>query len=79
MICQILVLGIESIIFVTHKAKSNLFLRIKVTALQEDQMQNLLNTVPDKVLICSKASEGSMPISLYSNRQMNNFFGCDVV
>ena len=40
---------------------------------------NLFDTVPDKVLIFSKTSEASAPKSLYSNRQMNKFFGCDVV
>ena len=40
---------------------------------------NLFDTVPDKVIIYSKTSEASAPKSLYSNRQMNTFFGCDVV
>ena len=40
---------------------------------------NLFDMVPDKVLIYSKTSESSAPKSLYSNRQMNTFFGCDFV
>ena len=75
----LLVLSMESIMYVNHKAKANLFMRIKVIALQEEQLKNLLDTVPDKVLIMSKTSEASAPKSLYSNRQMNELFGCDVV
>ena len=35
--------------------------------------------MPDKVLICSKANEAQAPKSIYSNKQMNTFFGCNVV
>jgi len=74
-----LILGMEGIIYVNHKAKANLFMRIKVIALQEEQLKNLLDTVPDKVLIVSKPSEAIAPRSLYSNRGMNEFFGGDIV
>ena len=58
----------EAIIYVNHKAKANLFMRIKVIALQEEQLKNLLDTVPDKVLIVTKTSEASVPKSIYSNK-----------
>ena len=35
--------------------------------------------VPDKVLICSQAEESIAPRTLYSNHQMNNFFGRNLV
>ena len=54
-------------------------MRIKVIEFQQEQLMNLFDMVPDKVLIYSKTSEASAPKSLYSNRQMNNFFGCNVV
>ena len=61
-------LGIESIIYVNHKAKVELFMRVKVTEFQQEQLMDLFDTVPDKVLIFSKTSEASAPKSLYSNR-----------
>ena len=39
----------------------------------------MLDSVPDKVLICTQALEAAAPKSVYSNQQMNTFFGCDVV
>ena len=78
-IIVLLILGAESIIYVNHKAKANLFMRMQVISLQQEQLKNLFDTMPDKVLILSKTSEASAPKSLYSNRQMNDFFGCDVV
>ena len=43
-------------------------------------MKNLFDTVPDKVLIYTRMREALVaPKSLYSNRQMNEFFGSDVV
>lgn len=79
MIGIFLIFGLESIIYVNHKAKANLFLQIKVIAIQEEQLKNLLDTVPDKVLIVSKPSDAVAAKNLYSNRQMNEFFGGDVV
>lgn len=69
----------ESVLYSNHRSKAGLFMRIKLTALQEDQLRNLLDTVPDKVLITSQPSENSAPKSFYSNRQMNEFFGCDFI
>ena len=75
-ICFVL---IEIISYVNHKEKAQLFLKIKQTAFQQEQIQNLLNTVPDSVLISSLATESKAPLTIYSNRQMNNFFGCDTI
>lgn len=54
-------------------------MQIKVMLRQEEQLRNLLDTVPGKVLIVSKPSEANAPRSLYSNREMNDFYGGDVV
>ena len=43
--------------------------------MQQEQLFNLLDTVPDSVLICSQQSESNTPKSLYSNRRMKEFFG----
>ena len=58
MVCFIL---IESIIYVNHREKALLFLRIKLTAFQEEQIKNIFNSVPDKVLI------SSVPIAILTN------------
>ena len=48
---------------------------MKITDLQQKQLSNLLDTVPDKVLICSPVPEGGVAEGIYSNRKMNEFFG----
>ena len=40
--------------FMTWKAKMDLFVRIKASEQQHSQLTDLLDTVPDSVLICSK-------------------------
>lgn len=39
----------------------------------------MLDSVPDKVIIMTKASESSVPKSLYCNLQTKQFFGGDLV
>ena len=41
-------------------------------------MLNLLDSVPDKVLICSQKLD-SMPVGVYTNRKMIQFVGSDIV
>lgn len=43
----------ETIFYVQSKAQAKLFLASKVTAMQQEQLFNLLDSVPDSVLICS--------------------------
>ena len=69
----------EFVFYLQLKAQAKLFLSMKVTGMQQKQMFNLLDTVPDKVLICSQAKEKSRPEAIYSNRQMNEFFGKNLV
>ena len=61
-------LMIEAIAYMNMKAKASLFLRIKFMSLQEEQLKNLLDTVPDHVLICSQDKEGHAPKSIFGNR-----------
>ena len=61
------IITLESILYVNHRAKAKLFLQMKMISMQEQQISNLLDMVPDKVLICSKAKESSAPRALYSN------------
>ena len=72
-------IAVEAIVYMNYHAKASLFLRVQVANMQEEQMQNLINTMPDMVLICSKPFEDSLPKSVYSNRKMNAFFGCNLV
>ena len=47
---------------------------------QQKQLQNLLDTVPDKVLICSQDVNSEEELCpLYSNQQMRQFYGEDLV
>ena len=70
---------LEIISYITYKVKANLFLKIKIAKMQEEKFQNLLNTVPDKVLICTQVREDGFTKSIYSNYQMNKFFGSNIV
>jgi len=65
--------------FCNMRSKALLFMQVRKMGMQERQLSNLLDSLPDKVLICTKAQEGKAPKSIYSNMQMNAFFGCDLV
>lgn len=47
----------ELCFFVQAKAKTKLFLALKITDFQQKQLFNLLDSVPDKVLIVSRGNE----------------------
>lgn len=69
----------EALLYTNHRAKATLFMQIKLMALKEEQLRVLLDTVPDKVLITTQATESRVPISLYCNLQTKQFFGADLV
>ena len=53
-----------------------LFIAGNVIEVQERQLLNMLDTVPDKVLVCSIESNADIqPKPVYNNRQMRQFFG----
>jgi len=52
----------------------------KVIKLQEQQLFDMLDSVPDKVLVCSFERHNELkPIPMYNNRQMREFFGGSLV
>ena len=54
--------------YASARSKALLFQRVKVMSTQEKQLSSLLDAVPDKVLICTRAQEARAPKSIYSNR-----------
>ena len=48
-------------------------------AFQQKQLLNLLDTVPDQVLICSQKDEENALEPIFSNREMREFYGGDPV
>jgi len=58
------------------KAQVKLFIARQVIEVQEQQLLNMLDTVPDKVLVCSiERRDDFQAHPLYNNRQMKEFFG----
>ena len=53
----ILMIILEIIFFVQEKAQVELFLAGKVMKLQELQLLDMLDSVPDKVLVCSNEQD----------------------
>ena len=54
---------VELSVYINMKAKARLFLKVKTTELQERQLADLLDAVPDNVFICRKDSnEGSQSL-----------------
>ena len=66
---------LETIVYIVLKNKAKLFVSLKLSGLQQKQLFNLMDTVPDKVLICSPVPEGGVAKGIYSNQKMNEFFG----
>lgn len=65
--------------YVPLKAQTKLFLNMKVINLQQTSLFTILDTVPDKVMICSQVTEGQTTRAVYNNREMRDFFGCNLV
>ena len=71
---------LETIFYVQQKVQAKMFLSQMNARQQEKQLLNLLDTVPDKVLICSQEDISQEELSpLYSNQQMRQFYGEDLV
>ena len=66
-------------------ARARLYIESQVNISQQAQMSNLLDTVPDHVLICTKnncqdaGKEVHSLKVLYANRMSKEFFGKDIV
>ena len=84
----IILMILELSVYNNYKAKAQLFLRIKASEQQGEQLNEILDTVPDNVLICAKpqpavkADESKAVVervAQYANLQMKLFFGCDLI
>ena len=70
----------ELIFYVQMKVQVKHFVEGKVYRFQKEQLVNMMNVMPDKMLICSQDQlEDLKPRPLYNNRQMTQFFGTDLV
>ena len=62
---SILALGIlisqELSLYDDHKAKAKLFIEKEVSFNKQEQLANLLNSVPDNVIICTRGTEKLIP------------------
>ena len=68
----VLIEGIGELLFyVKMKAQVKLFITTQVIVVQERQLLNMLDTVPDNVLVCSiDCQDDFQARPLYNNRQM---------
>ena len=73
------VITIESAIYYQVKSKAKLFEQLKRGEQQQSQLINLLDIVPDSVFICTKSTDSMGPRGLFANKQMNKFFGRDIL
>ena len=70
----------ELLFYVQIKAQVKLFITTQVIVVQERQLLDMLDTVPDKVLVCSIERQDEFQARpLYNNRQMKEFFGQSLV
>mmetsp|Transcript_39793 Transcript_39793/g.52096 ORF Transcript_39793/g.52096 Transcript_39793/m.52096 type:complete len:91 (+) Transcript_39793:140-412(+) len=76
---QLFCFAFEIHLYLTVRQKADLFCKLKTIERQQGQLADLLDAVPDSVLICSRGSVDSVPKGVYANRRMNKFFGRDVV
>ncbi len=60
------------------RSKARLFLNANVVKQQQRQLSDLIDAVPDSVLICKKGDKESNMKALYANLKMNSFFGCGI-
>ena len=66
----------EVMFFVHLREQVKLFLQTKVSKLQELQFMNMLESVPNNMLVCSNERDKDFkPKPLYNNRKMREFFG----
>ena len=66
---------LESIFYSYNKVQADLFVSLKVIEQNQKQMCNLIDTVPDKVLICSSNLKPNETAKCYhTNKRMKNVF-----
>ena len=70
---------IEFLIYINVKSQAQLFKLAKQTEMQQNELINIMDLVPDSVFICSKSKDDTGPVGLYANFKMNQFFGRNVI
>ena len=70
-------LVIEAAVYINMKARARLFLKARTSKQQQRQLLDLLDAIPDSVLLCTKEEGGGQNAltSVYANLKMNNLFG----
>ena len=68
MICFLIM---ESIVHLSQREKALLFLKLKQTTMQEEYIQMILKSLPERLMISSLADGKNDPRCIYSNRLMN--------
>ncbi len=72
----------ELVFYVQYKVQIELFIKSEIESLQQKQLYNLLDSLPDKVLICpqktTKGQESLSPKVTYLNKKMSKFLGIDL-
>ena len=64
----LLVILVEGSNYYCIRSKAQLFLRLKVTSMQERQLSHLMDSMPDKFLISTLYHDAHAPKSIYSNK-----------
>ena len=70
---------LEVSMYLSYRAKAELFLRKRELKTSQKQFANLLDVVPDSVYICSNADRETQSQPIYANSNMNRFFGRDLI
>ena len=71
----VLVLITEINVYVSLRSKANLYTEMKTNERQQNQLTNLLNTLPDNFLICTQSQGDDAPKSIFANTKIDHFFG----
>ena len=74
-----IILSQELALYINFKARAKLFIQNQMSQKQQEQLGELLNSVPDSVMICTKGDESRAPRPVYGNSHINRFFGHSVV
>ena len=70
---------LELAVYTNIRSQAIFFTKMKQIEMQQTQLKDLLELVPDSVYICTRSSDNSEPKGLFANCKMNNFFGQDVL
>ncbi len=66
-------------LYISMRREMDLFIEVKLMKRQQNNLTNLLDALPDSVLVCTKSTEETRAKPVFSNVKLNEFFGCDVL